>query len=635
MSSHAADLTRVSDPDPLDDESHLYGPSWALALTSLTQALRHGAAGIVNRIWEGLTRLPHSRYLLASLSEQERESLKAQQIRDLYALADPDLTGMAHRAMALRAGRIHAIAGLDREDLVRGHEILSAAIHHHVDHSVHGEALMVLGSRLSRDLAWRTEAYSRLQTLRHDVLLVITRLAWEAASYTDLIGRVVEALGKHDEIAGCSVGRPDCDGVFRFEAASGKTIQRYLDELERSAERRIVVGDQPQGQGPTGRAWCSAEVERCANFATDPRMNPWQGFAMTPRNGFRSSVAIPLRPPGHPPVAVLTLYSALPGGYTSADQAGFIVQLQSLLGFAIARVENREGHTHTVPFAIRQHWAGLLRSDALQMVYQPLLDLRTGQITKVEALARLRDGDRLLTPGEFFPALSSDDFLALYVGGLGQALAQRNRWLQDGVDLRMSVNLPPDALSDVRYFEATQRALTEHRVAPDRLTLEILETGALPSGMDVCRELAKFKALGVSLAEDDLGSGHSSLNRLRELPFDWVKIDRGIVSHVDQDVSNVLHFIYHLTRLGHSLGKFVIVEGVECEELLEAIMILGADAAQGYGIARPMPASQMMAWLGTQPRLPDPRNPKSPLGKLARLLMREECEHLVAEDLLH
>jgi EAL domain-containing protein (putative c-di-GMP-specific phosphodiesterase class I) len=145
--------------------------------------------------------------------------------------------------------------------------------------------------------------------------------------------------------------------------------------------------------------------------------------------------------------------------------------------------------------------------------------------------------------------------------------------------------------------------------------------------VDVSRELAKFKALGVSLAEDDLGSGHSSLNRLRKLPFDWVKIDRGIVSHVDQDPSNVLHFIYHLTRLGHSLGKSVIVEGVEGAELLEAIVILGADAAQGYGIARPMPAQQMIAWLGNQRGLPDPQNPKSPLGKLALLMIREECLH--------
>jgi EAL domain-containing protein (putative c-di-GMP-specific phosphodiesterase class I) len=631
MSNRAPDPTR--DNDLTDDESHLYSPVWVAALTSLAEALQRNAGDIASWFYEGLTRLPRSKHIPEALSEPELQHLQSQQIQNLYALAAPDLTAMDHRAMALRVGRVHAIVGLKTEDLIRSRGLLSAAIHNNVDTTVHGEALRVLGRRLTRDLAWQTEAYQQLQTSRQDVLLGITRLVWDADSYTDLIVRVGEILGTHDEVAGCSVGRPDSEGVFRFESVSGKTIEKYRAELESSAERPVSDGAFPPGRGAAGRAWRSGKVARIVNFQTDPQAAPWKDLAR--RNGFRSSAAIPLSPPGHPPMAILSLYSAFPGGYAAADQMTFIAQLQALLGFAIARIENREGHTDTVPYVIRQHWAALLRSDALQMHYQPLLDLRTGQVTKVEALARLRDGDRLLMPGEFFPALSSDNFLELYVRGLGQTLAQRNRWLQGGVNLTVSVNLPPSALSDIRYFEATRQALTEHGCAPHMLTLEILETGALPSGMDVSRELAKFKALGVGLAEDDLGSGYSSLNRLRELPFDWVKIDRGIVSHVGQDPSNVLHFIYHLTRLGHSLGKSVIVEGVEGAELLEAIVILGADAAQGYGIARPMPAQQMIAWLGNQPGLPDPQNPKSPLGKLARLLIREECQHLTSEDLLH
>jgi EAL domain-containing protein (putative c-di-GMP-specific phosphodiesterase class I) len=623
MSNVAPDPTR--DNDLMDDESHLYSSAWASALTSLAEALQLNASDIVSRVYEGLTRLPSSKHILEALSECELQHVKSQQIQILCTLAAPDLTARDHRAMALRIGRVHAMVGLETEDLIRSGGLLAAAIHNNVDTTVHGEALRVLGRRLARDLAWQTEAYQQLQTSRQDVLLGITRLAWDAHSYTGLIVGVGEILGTHDEVAGCSVGRPDSEGVFRFESVSGKTIEKYRAELETSADRPVSDGDRPQGRGPAGRAWRSGKVERIVNFQTDPLAAPWK--RLTRREGFRSSAAIPLSPPVHPPMAILSLYSAFPGGYAAADQMTFIAQLQTLLGFAIARIENSEGHTVTVPHAIRQHWAALLRSDALQMHYQPLLDLRTGQVTKVEALARLRDGDRLLMPGEFFPALSSDDFLELYVRGLGQALAQRNRWLQGGVDLTVSVNLPPSAMSDIRYFEATRQALTEHGCAPHLLVLEILETGALPSGVDVSRELAKFKALGVSLAEDDLGSGHSSLNRLRKLPFDWVKIDRGIVSHVDQDPSNVLHFIYHLTRLGHSLGKSVIVEGVEGAELLEAIVILGADAAQGYGIARPMPAQQMIAWLGNQRGLPDPQNPKSPLGKLALLMIREECLH--------
>lgn len=120
--------------------------------------------------------------------------------------------------------------------------------------------------------------------------------------------------------------------------------------------------------------------------------------------------------------------------------------------------------------------------------------------------------------------------------GLMQALSQRNCWLRDGIDLNVSVNLPPSALSDIGYFEATRQALAESECAPDRLTLEILETDAFPPGVDVSHELKKFKTLGISLAQDDLGSGRSSLNRLREVPFDMVKIDRNITNIAGQDL---------------------------------------------------------------------------------------------------
>jgi len=628
MLNHAS--APIGGGDPAEEEAQLYGPTWAAALASLSEALKRHAGDIENRFCEGLVRLPGSKHILEALSEPELEHLKSQQAQNLHALAAPDLSAAAHQGMALRIGRIHATIGIEREDLIRSRELLFAAIHCYVDSSAHQEALRVLARRLTRDVAWQAEAYQTLQNARQDVLVRITRLAWKTDSYTDLIGNVVAILDTHDEVKACSVGRPDSRGIFRFEAAS-ENIAQLVADLEHSAELHITTSsDTPHGQGSIGRAWRSGRPEHLINYQTDPRAAPWKDVALN--RGLRSVVSIPLSQPGCPPMAVLILYSALPGGYAGADQRAFIELLQTLLAFAVARFENLEGHTRTVPFATRQYWATLLRSDALQMHYQPLLDLKTGRVTKVEALARLQDGDRLLTPGEFFPALSSDDFLELYVRGLEQALSHRQQWLRSGIDLRVSVNLPPSALSDSRYFEATQRAISQCSCDPGTLTLEMLETDALLSGIDGSEELAKFKALGINLAEDDLGSGHSSLHRLRELPFDWIKIDRSIVSLHGPDVLDVLRFIYQLTRLGHSLGKWVVVEGVEGAGLLEAITILGADAAQGYGIARPMSAQQVVAWMENRPHLPVAQNPKGPLGKLARLLILEERLYLISED---
>jgi EAL domain-containing protein (putative c-di-GMP-specific phosphodiesterase class I) len=203
-------------------------------------------------------------------------------------------------------------------------------------------------------------------------------------------------------------------------------------------------------------------------------------------------------------------------------------------------------------------------------------------------------------------------------------------WLrEEGVDIPISLNLPSKALADHRYFEATRRLLAEQRFPAAGLTLEILETDALPREVDITDELARFTDLGVVLAEDDLGSGHSSLNRLRQLPFDVIKLDRGIVAFAGQDPTHTLRFIYQLTRLGHSLGKTVIVEGVETPDLLEAVVTLGADAVQGYVIAKPMPSGQLCAWMrDTLPiRLPAPSRPESNLGKLATLLLWEERLH--------
>ncbi|MFM0610181.1 EAL domain-containing protein [Paraburkholderia sediminicola] len=296
-----------------------------------------------------------------------------------------------------------------------------------------------------------------------------------------------------------------------------------------------------------------------------------------------------------------------------------------------AKIQSRQGRSHTISYCDSQRWATLLRSNALEMHYQPQLDLQTGEVTSLEALARLRDGDRVFTPAAFFPALSSDDFAELYVRGLSEALSQRNHWLHQGREFDISVNLPTSALVDARYLSVTECALRGHRCPAQKLTLEILETGEIPADDDVAKALRQFKALGVKLAEDDLGSGHSGLSRLRRLPFDSFKIDRSIVAFADEDRSNVLRFIYQLTRLGHSLGKSVIAEGVETQDLLDAIRVLGVDAVQGFVVAPPMPGSKVMEWIEgyRQPRLADFQMPTCALVKLAQLLVWEEHLHLI------
>ncbi|MGN6579737.1 MAG: EAL domain-containing protein [Bordetella sp.] len=608
--------------------SQLYGPAWADDMRALSLALQDDLGEIIERVHRFLAER-WSPSASDPAPDIGAEQGKVYQIESMHALLGPALTEQAHRRLALASGLRHSAMRLDRASLIHGHNFLYAQFREHVDVVEHERALAVLGRRIIRDLAWQSEAYASLQLSRNDIVLRLTHLAWEADSYTDLINRAANILHELDGVDGCAFGRPDQDGFIRYEAIAGDDdFKRHLSDANALQQAsRITEPD----NGLASRAWHTGQIMQSPNIADDPRIPPlWKELLI--QAGLHSAAAIPLGRPGNTPRAILNIYGRLRRGPTGPTHANLLTQVQLLLAFAINRLESQFGPTRLAPYLQRQRWISLLRSDALEMHYQPLLDLRTRKVHKVEALARLRDGDRLLTPGMFFPALASDDFVDLYALGLHQTLTQRNLWLeQSGLDLHVSINIPSSALADARYFHATQRALEELGCAPHKLSLEILETEEIPRGVDVAGELGHFKALGVRLAEDDLGSGYSSLSRLRELPFDSIKIDRSIVMNVHQDSSNVLRFIYQLTRLGHSLGKDVVVEGVETTDLLEAIAILGADVAQGWVVARPMPAEEIPRWIraGELPELPEAEKACSLLARLARLLVWEERLQLV------
>lgn len=598
-----------------------YDRAWAPEMAALSAQLERNAAAIVDDFYHRLSRLTHCKRILDALDESELQHLKAQQVRNLFSLADSGLTEEGHRVTALRVGRIHAMTGLNREELVRCRGILAAAVDRHLARSVSRDATQTFARRLNRDLAFQSEAYQQLEDERREALARIARVAWSSESYADLIAQIVDILGSCDEVAGCSITRPDGRGVFRVESAMGRTLAGPHPEFE--AEGQGVPQDLPL---PTA-AWQTGKIVRSVSLSTDASMEPWRPVAR--RMGLRSCVSIPLLLAEGVPFAILTLHSAFPGGFSSIEQGAFIDLLQTLLALAIGRFASDEGAASAIPESTRGRWRALLRTNALQMHCQPIVELQTGRVIKVEMLARLAEGSRLLTPYEFFPALRPDDFLELYKYGLDFALSQRENWLREGFDLAVSLNLPSSALLDIRYFEATRDALAAHDSPPHRLTLELLESEALPRDAGITFALERFISLGVIFAEDDLGSGHSSLSRLRELPFDWIKIDRSIVKVTGQDVATVLSFIYQLTRLGHSLGKSVIVEGIESEPLLEACRLLNVDAAQGYVIARPMPADDLIDWMLKRSTLAArAERPTSPLGKVAQLLMWEERLHL-------
>lgn len=253
----------------------------------------------------------------------------------------------------------------------------------------------------------------------------------------------------------------------------------------------------------------------------------------------------------------------------------------------------------------------------LEMYMQPIIDLTDGSTVVVEALARLVMPDgRTLSAAAFVPTLSPVELEKLFIEGLDQALRHLAEWDKGGLELAVSVNLDPFTLSNRLCSTWVRDALRRNGVEPRRLTLELLETQAVNSA---CQRavIAELGALGVQLAIDDLGSGHSNLERLAHIPFDLVKIDSGIMAGFGTAPLQTLKIAFALVQLSKEMGRIAVIEGLETREMLGVASALGAPLGQGYAISRPMPAAEIPEWITQKHRLGDPRNYRTAAAVLA------------------
>lgn len=266
----------------------------------------------------------------------------------------------------------------------------------------------------------------------------------------------------------------------------------------------------------------------------------------------------------------------------------------------------------------KERFAGrkLLSQGALTVHYQPVMNLRSGKIVSLEALARLDDGKRLIMPGSFLRDLMLDDRVMLFHQVLKTALAQIKSWDYEGVCLNISVNVDAQILLLDRTLPYIAQVLQETEIKPSRLVLEILETHDFADLAFANRQLAAIRALGVRIALDDVGTGYSSILKIRELPLDIVKLDRSFIAGLAQQPDDLM-FVSVLQTLTRSLGMDLVVEGVESDDVMDALRMVGAQQAQGYCITRPMSAAQLSVWLRAFQPVEQSREPKALLGAYA------------------
>lgn len=235
-----------------------------------------------------------------------------------------------------------------------------------------------------------------------------------------------------------------------------------------------------------------------------------------------------------------------------------------------------------------------VQQDAFTFHFQPRFSLRSGEITGAEALLRWPHRRRgLVSPSAFVP-LAEQTGLINKIGGfaLQRACAEAMLWPRGTV----AVNVSPRQLADQHLIGQVAAALEATGLAPERLELELTESMLLHVDADMLLSLSALRDNGIGLALDDFGTGFASLGMLRRLPLTTMKLDRSLVRDLPDQPEDVA-IARAAVQTGHALGLTVVAEGVELESQQDFLAAIGCDEAQGYLLARPMPAEQFRARL--------------------------------------
>ena len=239
----------------------------------------------------------------------------------------------------------------------------------------------------------------------------------------------------------------------------------------------------------------------------------------------------------------------------------------------------------------------------LALYYQPKINMRTGEFFGVEALIRWIHPEKgLIPPLEFLPTIEGTP-LEVQVGEwvISSAIAQMKIWNSIDLDLEVSVNISSHHLQSPNFIKFISNKLAENSdINPEKLQLEILESSVLGDLAVISDTLrACQETLGVNIALDDFGTGYSSLTHMRNLPTNTIKIDQSFVRDVLDDPSDYV-IVNGVIGLAESFERKVIAEGVESTEHGLILLMMGCELAQGYEIAKPMPANDIYKWSTNQ-----------------------------------
>lgn len=570
-------------------------------------------------LFQKLSRDQSALKILKHLKPDERVDLQHAHADHLCRLLSPEETAGAHFERAVEIGRIHELAGLRLYMLFDTYHLYQRAIQAclgGLDLTMHQRERLELAiqQRLILDLEGQITSHYQADAETVGFLRRLDLEIRKSHNLPDLLRYAVSAIAGIRGVAAALFLRPDVNGCLQIELAEGQLGSAYAEHIEQEKVAPIHIAEgRPEGRGPGGRAWRSGRIVTVDSAESVPELAPWA--SIWEQLGFRSSATIPLLDDNERPFALLAIYSLWRGVFTTLSSQLVLHHVQQALSHAVMRYESGE----VVPFRVRNAFCHLLERKSVETLYQPIVDLKTGDLHCVEALVRLQNagGAALIAPGTFLPAFGKNDLLQLFKVVVRQAGEALSVWRDLGFEIPVSINLPPEGFIDDGYRDVLFEALDRGPLTAKNLRLELLESRGPIDLRKRDARIMEFRSAGIIILQDDLGAGHSSLLRMEHIPFDGVKIDQGLVRGALKHPQRAVEFIYYLTRLAHGFSLSVTVEGLENLGLVEVAAILGADRGQGFHIGRPMPAADLPLWREHFSYTVDPQHLRTPLGALA------------------
>lgn len=251
-----------------------------------------------------------------------------------------------------------------------------------------------------------------------------------------------------------------------------------------------------------------------------------------------------------------------------------------------------------LPAVCETELAAAIHNGDIVAFYQPKVDIRTGMLKGVEALARwMHPTNGMVPPDRFIPLAEQSGLIhELTLSMLTQAMAQAALWNERGLSLKVAVNLSPLSLDIPGFVQKIVDLLAQHALQADQMVLEITEGSVVANLGMALGTLARLRLKGFGLSIDDYGTGFSSMQQLARIPFTELKIDRSFVhgAHSRQNLRVILQSALDMAK---RLELVTVAEGIETIEDWRLLQESGCSIGQGYLIARPMPANDLPVWL--------------------------------------